>query len=95
LLINENLKPIIEKEAQNMSNDLKTICANVINKFDNIISIDQKGFLEEYKKKISELLLNMAQEYGTNNLNLEIKIYIGKAIKDYFRNLNKNYISSI
>jgi GTP-binding protein EngB required for normal cell division len=94
-LINENLKPIIEKEAQNMSNDLKNICSNVLNKFDNVISIEQKGFLEEYKNKISELLLNIAQEYGSNNLDLEIKVYIEKAIKNYFRNLNKNYISSI
>jgi hypothetical protein len=95
LLINENLKPIIEKEAQNMSNDLKDISIDVLNKFDNVISIDQKGFLEEYKNKISELLLNAAHEYGTNNLDAEIKVYIEKAIKDYFRNLNKNYISSI
>ena len=95
LLINENLKPIIEKEAQNMSNDLKDISIDVLNKFDNVISIDQKGFLEEYKNKISELLLNAAHECGTNNLDAEIKVYIEKAIKDYFRNLNKNYISSI
>ena len=95
LLINENLRPIIEKEAQNMSNDLKDISIDVLNKFDNVISIDQKGFLEEYKNKISELLLNAAHECGTNNLDAEIKVYIEKAIKDYFRNLNKNYISSI
>lgn len=95
LLINENLKPIIEKEAQNMSNGLKDISLDVLNKFDNVISIDQKGFLEEYKNKISELLLNAAHECGTNNLDAEIKVYIEKAIKDYFRNLNKNYISSI
>ena len=95
LLINENLKPIIEKEAQNMSNDLKDISIDILNKFDNVISIDQKGFLEEYKNKISELLLNAAHECGTNNLDAEIKVYIEKAIKDYFRNLNKNYISSI
>lgn len=95
LLINENLKPIIEKEAQNMSNDLKNISTEVLNKFDNVISIEQNGFLEEYKNKISELLLNVAHECGTNNLDAEIKVNIEKAIKDYLRNLNKNYISSI
>ena len=31
-----------------MSNDLKDISIDVLNKFDNVISIDQNGFLEEY-----------------------------------------------
>jgi len=94
-IIEENLKPIIEKEALNMTNDLKNIVSNVLNKFDNIITIDQKGFLEEYKKRISEALFETANEFGTNNINLEMKKFMEKVIKDYIKNINKNYISSI
>ena len=49
-IIEENLKPIIEKETLNMTNDLKNIVSNVLNKFDNIITIAQKGFLKNIKK---------------------------------------------
>ena len=94
-IIEENLKPIIEKEALNMTNDLKNIVSNVLNKFDNIITIDQKGYLEEYKKRISEALLETANEFGSNNINLEMKKFMEKVIKDYIKNINKNYISSI
>ena len=94
-IIEENLKPIIEKETLNMTNDLKNIVSNVLNKFDNIITIDQKGFLEEYKKRIFEALLETANEFGSNNINLEMKKFMEKVIKDYIKNVNKNYISSI
>ena len=94
-IIEENLNPIIEREALNMTNDLKNIVSNVLNKFDNIITIDQKGYLEEYKKRISEALLETANEFGSNNINLEMKKFMEKVIKDYIKNINKNYISSI
>ena len=94
-IIEENLKPIIEKEALNMTNDLKNIVSNVLNKFDNIITIDQKGFLKKYKKRISKALLETANEYGSNNINLEMKKFMEEVIKDYIKNINKNYISSI
>ena len=94
-LIDKNINPIIEKEAQNMSNDLKNIVTKVLIQYENVISIEQKGFYEEYKKKISELILNIAHEYGSNNLNLESKKIIVKSIKNYIINLSKNYISSI
>lgn len=94
-LIDKNINAIIEKEAQNMSNDLKNIVTKVLIQYENVISIEQKGFYEEYKKKISELILNIAHEYGSNNLNLESKKIIVKSIKNYIINLSKNYISSI
>ena len=94
-LINENLYPIIEKEAQNMTSDLKDIVTNVLLKFNNIISIDQKGFLEENKKMISELLLNTARDCGKNNLNLEDKKIVENEIKNYIRKINQDYISSV
>lgn len=94
-LIDKNINPFIEKEAQNMSNDLKNIVTKVIIQYENAISIEQKGFYEEYKKKISELILNIAREYGSNNLNLDSKKIIEKVIKNYIININKNYISSI
>ena len=94
-LINENLYPIIEKEAQNMTSDLKDIVTNVLLKFNNIISIDQKGFLEENKKMISELLLNTARDCGKNNLNSEAKKIVENEIKNYIRKINQDYISSV
>ena len=94
-LINENLYPIIEKEAQNMTSDLKDIVTKVLLKFNNIISIDQKGFLEENKKMISELLLNTARDCGKNNLNSEAKKIVENEIKNYIRKINQDYISSV
>ena len=94
-IIDENLKIIIEKEARIMTSDLKNIVTNILVKFDNVISIDQKGFLEENKKKISELILNTAKELGKNNLNSEVKKIIENAIKNYLRKVSIDYISSI
>ena len=94
-IIAENLKSIIEKEAQIMTSDLKNIATNILLKFDNVISIDQKGFLEESKKKISEILLDISKEWGNNNLNSGVKKIIEGAIINYIRKVNKDYISLI
>ena len=94
-IIDENLKSIIEKEAQIMTSDLKNIATNILLKFDNVISIDQKGFLEESKKKISEILLDISKEWGNNNLNSGVKKIIEGAIKIYIRKVNNDYISLI
>jgi hypothetical protein len=89
------LNAIIEKEAQIMTKDLKNIVSDALLKFDNVISIDQKGFLEENKKRISDLLLNTAKECGKNNLNSGAKKLMENAIKNYFSKINKEFISSI
>jgi len=94
-IIDENLKSIIEKEAQIMTSDLKNIATNILVKFDNVISIDQKGFFEESKKKISEILLDISKEWGNNNLNSGVKKIIEGAIKIYIRKVNNDYISLI
>ena len=94
-IIEENIKPIIEKEAQNMNNELRNIVIKVLNEYDNVITIDQTGFYEEFKKKISDILLNLSNEYGKNNLDLESIILIEKEIKKYIGNKNKEYINSI
>ena len=94
-IIDENLKTIIEKEAQIMTSDLKNIVTNILLKFDNVISIDQKGFFEESKKKISELLLDISKEWGNNNLNSGVKKIIEGSIKNYIKKVNKDYISLI
>jgi hypothetical protein len=94
-IIEENIKPIIEKEAQNMNNELRNIVLKVLNDYDNVITIDQTGFYEEFKRKVSDVLLNLANECGKNNLNLESKILIEKEIKKYIGNSNKQYINSI
>ena len=94
-IIDENLKNIIEKEAQIMTSDLKNIVTNILLKFDNVISIDQKGFFEESKKKISELLLDISKEWGNNNLNSGVKKIIEGSIKNYIKKVNKDYISLI
>ena len=94
-IIEENIKPIIEKEAQNMNNELRNIVIKVLNEYDNVITIDQTGFYEEFKKKISDILLNLSNECGKNNLDLESIILIEKEIKKYIGNKNKEYINSI
>ena len=94
-IIEENIKPIIEKEAQTMNNELRNIVLKVLNEYENVITIDQTGFYEEYKKKISDILLNIANECGKNNLVEESKLLIEKEIKNYIRNINKQYINSI
>ena len=94
-IIDENLNIIIEKEAQIMTSDLKNIVTDALLKFDNVISVDQKGFLKENKEKVSELLLNTAKEYGKNNLNSGAKKLIENAIKNYLNKINKEFISSI
>ena len=78
-----------------MTSDLKDIVTKVLLKFNNIISIDQKGFLEENKKMISELLLNTARDCGKNNLNSEAKKIVENEIKNYIRKINQDYISSV
>ena len=94
-IVEENIKPIIEKEAQNMNNELRNIVIKVLNEYDNVITIDQTGFYEEFKKKISDILLNLSNEYGKNNLDLESIVLIEKEIKKYIGNKNKEYINSI
>lgn len=94
-IIEQNLKPIIEKEAKNMSAELKNIVTDVLREYDNVISIDQKGFYEEYTKKISDLLLPCAEINGKNYLNFESQKIIENTIKNYLLNKNKNYISSL
>ena len=94
-IIEENLKPIIEKEAQNMNNELRNIVLKVLNEYENVITIDQTGFYEEFKKKISDVLLNLSTECGKNNLNLESKSLIEKEIKKYIGNKNAEYINLI
>ena len=94
-IIEENIKPIIEKEAQTMNNELRDIVLKVLNEYENVITIDQTGFYEEYKKKISDVLLKIANECGKNNLVEESKLLIEKEIKNYIRNINKQYINSI
>ena len=51
LIINENLNQIVEKEGKIMTDDLKGLVTDVLLKFDNAISIEQKGFLEKNKKR--------------------------------------------
>lgn len=94
-LIEENLNPIINEEAKNICNDLKNIVNNVLNEYDNVISIEENNFYGEYKKKIFELLFNIAHESGKNNINSETAKFIENGIKKYIRNKNKEYISTI
>lgn len=51
MLINENLNLIFKKESQIMIIDLKNIVNDVLLKFDNTISIDQKEFLKKIKRR--------------------------------------------
>jgi len=95
LIINENLNQIVEKEGKIMTDDLKGLVTDVLLKFDNAISIEQKGFLEENKKKILELLLDLAKECGKNNLNSCSKKLIENEIKNYIKKINKDYISTL
>ena len=78
-----------------MTDDLKGLVTDVLLKFDNAISIEQKGFLEENKKKILELLLDLAKECGKNNLNSCSKKLIENEIKNYIKKINKDYISTL
>ena len=78
-----------------MNNELRNIVLKILNEYDNVITIVQTKFYEEYKKKISDILLNLANECGKKNLNLESKILIEKEIKKYIGNSNKQYINSI
>ena len=94
-IINENLNQIVEKEGKIMTDDLKGLVTDVLLKFDNVISIEQKGFLEDNKKKISELLLDLARECGKNNLNTCSKKLIENEIKNYLNKINKDYISTL
>ena len=94
-LIEENLNPIIDEEAKNICLDLKNIVNNILNEYDNIISIDQNTFYEEYKEKISESIFIQAQDTGKNNINAKTGKFIENEIKKYIRNKNKEYISTI
>jgi len=93
-IIEDNLRPIIEKEAKKMTEDLKNIVSSILREYDNAISIDQNGFYEEYKKKVNNLLLPIAQTKGKNNLNLNSQKIIENEIKNYLINNSKNYIFS-
>ena len=94
-LIEQNLAPIIEKESQIKTNDLKNIVTNILLKYENAISIEQKRFNEEYKKKISELLFDVAHEWGKIHLNNETKIIVANVIKIYLKKINNDCISSV
>ena len=78
-----------------MNNELRNIVSKVLNDYENVITIDQTGFYEEYKKKISDVLLNLSNECGKINLNLQSTLLIEKEIKKYIGNTNKKYINSI
>ena len=94
-IIKENLDPIIKKEAQNMKNDLSDILTKVIQKYGNIISINQDGYYNEYQDKIGNTLSKIANEYGMTNFNIEAEKMIIKEIKNYILIKIKNYISSV
>ena len=94
-IINENLNQIVEKEGKIMTDDLKGLVTDVLLKFDNVISIEQKGFPEDNKKKILEILLDLARECGKNNLNTCSKKLIENEIKNYLNKINKDYISTL
>lgn len=94
-IIEENLRPIIEKEAKIITDELKNIVSNILREYDNVISVDQNGFYEEYKKKVNNLLLPIAQTKGKHNLNLNCQKIIENEIKNYLINKSKNYILSI
>ena len=94
-IIQENLKPIVSKEAQNMKNDLSNILTKVLKKYGNIISINQDGYFNEYQNTITNSLKNIADECGMKNINTEIEKIIEKEIKNYIQNKIKDYINKI
>lgn len=87
-IIKEELKVIIEKEAQKMKMDLSDILAEVIKKYGNIISINKDGYYKEYQTKINNLLFNIAKRIGSNNINSTSKKIIKKEIKAYISSRN-------
>ena len=78
-----------------MKNDLSDILTKVVKKYGNIISINQDGYYNEYQKKITNLLSNIANEYGMNYFNTELEKNIEKKIKIYIQNKIKNYIITL
>ena len=94
-IIQENLKPIVFKEAKTMKNDLNNILTKVLKKYGNIISINQDGYFNEYQKTITNSLKNIADECGMKNINTEIEKIIVKEIKNNIQNKIKDYINKI
>ena len=94
-IIQENLKPIVFKEAKNMKNDLSNILTKVLKKYGNIFSINQDGYFNEYQNTITNSLKNIADECGMKNINIEIEKIIEKEIKNYIQNKIKDYINKI
>ena len=92
-IIQENLKPIVFKEAKTMKNDLNNILTKVLKKYGNIISINQDGYFNEYQKTITNSLKNIADECGMKNINTEIEKIIIKEIKNNIQNKIKDYIN--
>ena len=78
-----------------MKNELSDILTKVIQKYGNIISINQEGYYNEYQDKIDNTLSKIANEYGMNNFNVEAEKMIIKEIKNYILTKIKNYISSV
>ncbi len=94
-IIKEELKFIVEKEAQKMKMDLSDILARVIKKYGNIISINQDGYYNEYQTKINNLLFNRAKRIGDNNINSKAEKTLEKEIKAFISSKINFYISSI
>ena len=95
LIIEEELKTIVDKEAQKMKMDLSDILTKVIKKYGNTISINQDGYYNEYQTKIKNLLSDIAKINGNNNINSKTEKTIENEIKAYITSKNKFYISEI
>ena len=94
-IIKEELKIIVEKEAQKMKMDLNDILTKVIKKYGNIISINQDKYYKEYQTKINNLLFDIAKRIGGDNINSEAEKTMKKEIRAYISTKNNFYISSI
>ena len=95
IIIEEELKEIVNKEAQKMKMDLSDILTKVIKKYGNTISINQDGYYNEYQTKIKNLLSDIAKINGNNNINSKTEKTIENEIKAYITSKNKFYISEI
>ena len=95
IIIEEELKEIVNKEAQKMKMDLSDILTKVIKKYGNTISINQDGYYNEYQTKIKNLLSDIAKINGNNNINSKNEKTIENEIKAYITSKNKFYISEI
>ena len=94
-IIKEELKVIVEKEAQKMKMDLSDILTKVIKKYGNIISINQDEYYKEYQTKINNLLQDTAKRIGDNNINSTSEKKMKKEIRAYISSKNNFFISSI